>query len=115
MIPELYQEAREGVVFLEAMCGERLDEVPVGKRDQWTRGVREMFDNMDVDLNDPTTANAAFVGARMAVATLMSNNPRSGVATAHLLRYLMDKSDGLNDTTKRRRFRIWLSGKVQPK
>lgn len=115
MVPELHDEAREGVLYLEALCGERLDEVPVGKRDQWTSGVRSMFDNMDVDLNDPEAANAAFVGARMAVATLMSNNPRSGIATAHLLRYLMDKSDGYKDSGKRRKFRVWLGEKILPR
>lgn len=115
MIPDLQNEAREGVLYLEALCGERLDEVPVGKRDQWTSGIREMFTGLGVDLNDREAAQAAFIGARMAVATLMSNNPRSGITTAHLLRYLMDKSDGLNDTTKRRRFRLWLGGRILPR
>lgn len=112
---DLRQEARDGVLFLEAMCGERLDEVPVDRRDQWSTGVREMFSSQGVDLNELDKANAAFVGARMAVATLMSNNPRSGVATAHLLRYLLDKSDGYKDTPKRRRVRMWLAGKMMPK
>lgn len=115
LIPELRQEARDGVLYLEALCGERLDEVPVAQRDQWTSGVRDTFSNMDVDINRPEMANAAFVGARMAIATLMSPNPKSGTAAAHLLRYLMDKADGYEDTTKRRRFRIWLGSKVLPK
>lgn len=115
MAQSVREEAVEGVVLLEAMCGERLDEVAVAQRDQWTAGVRQMFSGLDVDLNQPDVANAAFVGARLGVATLMANNPNSGKATAHLLRYLLDKSEGYKDTTKRRRFRVWLGSKVLPK
>jgi|SRR5579859_902909 len=111
----LKEEAREGVVYLEAMCGERLDEVPVHERDQRAAHIRDMFKDCDVDLNDPVFANAAFIGARLGVATLMSNSPNSGKATAHLLRYLMDKSDGYEDTGKRRRFRLWLAERILPK
>lgn len=114
MAQSLREEAREGVIFLEAQCGERLDEVAVAMRDQWTAGVRTMFRDLGVDLSRPEEANAAFAGARLGVATLMTQSANSGKATAHLLRYLLDKSEGYNDTTRRRKFRVWLGSKVLP-
>lgn len=111
---DVLDEVREGVLYLEALCDERLDEVPVHQRDQVTAGIREMFGNFGVDLDDPNQAAIAVVSGRITAGFLMSNNPNSGKATAHLLRYLLDKSDGVKDHTRRRRFRMWLSEKIMP-
>lgn len=112
---DMRQNAVQGVLYLEAMCGERLDEVPVGKRDQWTTTIRDLFSDLGVDLDNSQEANAAFIGARTAVATLMQQDKSSGKSTAHLLRYLMDKSEGYQDSSRRRKFRVWLGEKILPK
>lgn len=108
-------EARSAVLQLEALCGERLDEVPVDRRDQWMSAVRDLFLDLDVDLDNLEQANAAFAGARLTSATMMTNSPKAGLATAHLMRYLLDKSEGYKgDRSKRRRFRVWLARKALP-
>lgn len=115
MVPDMLEEVREGVLYLEAMCDERLDEVPVHVRDQMTAGIREMYGNLGVDLDDPAQAHIAVVAGRLTVGFIMSNNPNSGKATAHMLRYLLDKADGYKDHTRRHRFRMWLSEKILPR
>lgn len=91
---DLKGAARRGVLMLEEGTGLPLSGVPVGQRDQYCAMVRDTFLAMDVDLGDKSQANAAFIGAHVALSTIMTQGPMSLVSMSHLLRYLMDRADG---------------------
>jgi hypothetical protein len=86
--------ARIGVINLEEGTGLPLRDVPVGTRDQYCAMVRDTFKSMDVDLGEKEQANAAFIGAHVAMSTMMTQGPASLMSMSHLLRYLMDRADG---------------------
>jgi len=110
----LRDQARTGVEKLEEFCGVPLASIPVAQRDQWCAGVRETFREMGVDLDNDTQALAAFTGAHVIMATIMMPTQDSGVRGVHVLRYLLNKSEGAKDASWWRRSRIWLSGKILP-
>jgi len=93
---DLNETARRGVVSLEENTGMPLNEVPVSQRDQYCAMVRDTFMSMGVDLSKKDQANAAFIGAHVSLSTFMTQGPTALVASSHLLRYLMDRSDGID-------------------
>ena len=85
--------AKIGVFNLEEGTGSPLRDVPVGIRDQYCAMVRDTFKAMDVDLNEKEQANAAFIGAHVAMSTMLTQGPAALISMSHLLRYLMDRAE----------------------
>lgn len=107
--------ARESVLSLEKEMGLPLRDVPVSNRDQWTAMVRDHFAGMEVDLGSTTDARAAFSGAYVMFGALANGGAGGAVAATHLMRYLMDRSDGAREVPRFHKIRVWLASKVMPR
>ncbi len=92
------EKARAALAGLEARLGFRLDDVPVGDRDQWTATVRDGLAELGVDLNDPKQAAAAFAGAHGVLGIILpvAILPQAAAVTAaSYMRLLADRADGV--------------------
>lgn len=112
-------KVREGFAIVEQQIGFTLAEQPLALRDQWGAHLRDAFQTMEVDLSDRKQSNAAWAGAQVTFMSMLSaHGEASQVAGSHLVRFLLDRSEGLPDAgrvSRWLRLRLWLAGKAMPK
>lgn len=116
---DMRDKARQGFLMVEQQIGYPLGDQPIAQRDQWGAGLRDTFAKMDVDLNDRKQSNAAWAGAQIMLFTMLPHpsEPMS-VAGSHVVRYLLDRSEGEPNVARVSwfvRLRLWLAGKAMPK
>lgn len=94
MIPE---HAAQKLASLEQAIGAAMPGIPTGQRDQLSATIRDDFNLMGVDINDPHDAEVAFAGVFILADAMFSEplaNAHVAQFTAYLLRNLYDRAEG---------------------
>lgn len=108
---DIQELAAAELLELEDQLGHPLHAEPLHQVDQWAAGVRDVFVGLGVDLDQPDQARAAHAGAYVVWSTLYNNGSQipwgAAIGVSHLLRHLVDRTDGTARPVPPRRRRWW--------